>query len=548
MKRVLVVLGVLILAAVLVFTSCLPTAVSEPGPSEKECFCEKIEIKVVDFEVLNEARDLIQENSVFQEIVDDPEILLNGALESYFAFLSIGPGDIPQWARDIVAEEITEAKAKNRNVNFACLNEVHERMAQDPNYENLLKEPSQKKDLIEAAITGLLDALKDPFSSYVSPEAWASGSAESTVGRYRGLGITLRTNNKGEIVIDSVKEGSPAQKAGLQTGDVILEVNDKVVDCTILQFTLKLKSLKDPDLKIKIRREVPADGKIVEEEIIVNVTMEIIKIKSVSSYPVVGLPEGRGDSSEGYPYGETPFLDRNGKPVENILYIKIKEFSVQAAEDLGTILASLDMTRFSGVIVDLRGNPGGRVDAVAICVGYFLEEGFILFGEGPKYNSKVYLKDGSLCFQNGNSEPQVYDQRTYIPQDIPIAIITGKGQEGEADNSYSGAEVFAAALRDNGRAVIVSREERTGGKGSVNQHFPLRNGEYGGLYIAIGMWRTPNGEIIECQDLDNDGYYEVGGLKPDILVKWTEEDHTKNLQDVDYDLTLWSAIDYIRSK
>ena len=534
-KLLLVAMAVILFVAIACGTKTsevLPTVTPTPTP-EKELFCEEVEIKVVDFGVLNEAKALIEENSVFQGTAKDQATLFNGALESLFAFLSVSPGAIPQWAREIVNEELAGG-----GKDFSVLNKVYEGLVADPAYREFLQEPSQKKDLIQAAITGFLDTLKDPFASYISPERWISFSVEETAGRYRGTGVTLRTNSKGEIMIDGVMAGAPAEKSGLKIRDVILEVNDKLVKCTIEQFIYKVKSLEDPNLKIKIRREVAADGNVVDKEMIINLRMEEIKLKHVSSYPVVKLPNGRGDTSEGFPYKEAI--------PEDILYIKMKEFTTQAGEDLRTVLTSLDIRKFSGIIVDLRSNPGGYLNVVSEAVDHFLNEGFILTAEGPLYSIKIYLTQGSLWYEY-EGQPQVYDQSDLVPQDIKVAVITGKEPRGQGlDNSYSAAEVFAGALQDNGRAVIVSREERTGGKGLVNGSFPLRNGEYGGLYLGIAKFKTPNGQDIEKQDLDRDGYFEIGGLKPDIQVTWSWEDHQKNGQDVDYDPTLFAAIDYLR--
>ena len=113
-------------------------------------------------------------------------------------------------------------------------------------------------------------------------------------------------------------------------------------------------------------------------------------------------------------------------------------------------------------------------------------------------------------------------------------------------NSYSGAELFPAALRDNGRATVISPDDRTGGKGTINRVFELKGGKQGALYIAFAIYLTPSGNMVEKLDLDKDGYYEIGGIAPDIKVNWTSDDFIENGRNPNYDPTLFEAIEYIR--
>ena len=172
------------------------------------------------------------------------------------------------------------------------------------------------------------------------------------------------------------------------------------------------------------------------------------------------------------------------------------------------------------------GNRGGKVDATLDSVDYFLPEASIIFRQ----------QDAS-----GNKSNYRQNKVTYVPSGIPIAILV------DAD-SYSGAEVFAAALQQNDRAVLISKDKRTGGKGTVNTYYTLRQGEYGAIYVSIALWLTPNGDMIEAQDLDKDGHYEIGGLTPDIRVEWDDEDYEENGRDVNHDPTLFRAIQYINEK
>src|SRR3989344_1450186 len=194
-------------------------------------------------------------------------------------------------------------------------------------------DPARLEELVQASIKGVIDALGDPFASYMSADIYLTGGADNS-GSYRGLGVTLRTNSRGEIAIDSTTDGNPAQKAGLKTGDAVLEVNGlSTLSCSIRQFTLRLKSLSDPRLKMTIAREVALST---EREILtIEVTMENIQQVHLSTYPAVTLPYGRGDTSDGVPYRcseadgsyglPCPFADDDGNGYPDIFYIRIHE-------------------------------------------------------------------------------------------------------------------------------------------------------------------------------------------------------------------------------
>ena len=164
-------------------------------------------------------------------------------------------------------------------------------------------------------------------------------------------------------------------------------------------------------------------------------------------------------------------------------------------------------------------------------VDYFLPDNDVIFIRENAQGTRTYLR---------------WDTEDLVPHYIPIVVLVGKNDDGT--NSYSGSEVLAGALRDNERAIIMSREDRTGGKATVNIHVPLRNGDYGAVYIAIEKWLTPNGEFIENQDLDGDGYDEIGGLHPNIRVDWSREDFTEHGRNPNHDPTLFGAIKYLRSR
>ena len=512
MKRFLV----LLLVGLLILTSCLPWKAGGrkeiPVIKSPEPLCANT--GELDFTILDEVREIIRDKSIHKEAAADTKLLLNGAFDSFFASISVPQSEIPQWARDMVDEELK----KGENARLSILGGIQQRLGfQDKNF------------LIKNSISGILKALGDNFGAYHTPLAWKADKGDLS-GRYQGIGVQLKKSDSREIVIDDVFTGSPAKKAGILAGDAILEIDNKYLtpECSIEDVRFKILIRDDPMITMKIRRAG-------EERLFKFKTSEVI-IKHVISSPVIDFPEDRGSSGDGYPYSQHPFKDRDGKPAKDILYVKIREFTNQSFVDLGFVLLALNPNKFEGIIIDLRGNPGGITSSVAISAGFFLENGFVFLGEGRDYSIRHYLTKENIYFENSDGKLLTIRRLGMVPQKIPITVLTGADdKDKDAKNSYSAAEIFAAALRDNNRAVIVSREERTGGKGTFNQNFPLKNGEYGALYLSIGFWKTPNGESIQGI-----------GLKPDIKVDWSEADFERNKKDRDYDPTLFAAIDYLK--
>lgn len=516
-----------IVIALLAILMIIPFSLGEDKDSSSAQLCVQEERTDLDFSILNDVRLILAEHSVFQDTAQDPGLLLNSALESIFGYLGVPNTQIPSWAHALVDEEL--AKSSNAP-DFSVLNNVYTRLIQDDQYGDL-QETSRLEELIDTTVRGIIDALGDPFASYVPRELWRS-NASQTIGRYRGMGVTVRTNDQGEISIGSVFEGSPAEDSGIDPDDAILAVNRlSTQDCTVGQFILAVKTLGVDTLNLTIARQSSTSTqRDVYED--VEVALGQIQQISLSTYPGIDLPGNRGSSEKDIPYRcdgsgfvglPCPFADEDGDGTVDILYIKISSFTDQMASDLNYALSTMDTSKFKGVIVDVRNNGGGLVTSIVDTVDFFLPTRDI-----------IYSTRNAAGVVNRVRSNRV----TYIDEEIPIVILVNK-------DSYSGAELFPAALRDNGRAIIVSRDERTGGKGSVNRHYELRHGEYGALYVSVELWITPSGEEIEAMDLDGDGHYEIGGLSPDILVDWSDSDIRKNDRDVNYDPTLQAALQYI---
>lgn len=531
-RKIFLLIFGLTLSVLIAVSGCLPANEGQVPPTAELTeeyvqslppLCSKTEVKEIDLTVLEDVDYIIRHYSVFTSPYfkdtfpgeeKDQAFLMRAARDNLFCgFLAIPKNQIPQWAIDLVEDEITSGR-----YDYNVFNRIYRELIKDPQYE-YLNDPSQKEKLLKVMVEGMIEALEDPFTYYYDPENWIfMEQGRVTEGRYRGLGIGTTKNERGEIAISNVSSGSPAEKAGLRPGDSILAIDEKsTLECTTNQFIVHIKTRENPTMNLIVRR------RLTDELERITVTMEEIKVQDLFTGPGVDLPNGRGSTAENLPF-YYPLRDREGKEHPEILYIKIKEFTVQASLDLRHVFENIDIEKFQGIIVDVRDNPGGRLDSIIYCVDYFLPGSELIT---------------ATRYADGRSEEQRHNQWNFVPEDIPVVILVN-------ENSASGAEVFPAALRDNGRAIIMSKDSRTAGKGSVNNYFPLKKGEYGALYVSIGLWYTPSGEMIETRDLDKDGYYETGGLKPDIQVHWTDKDIMENQRNpAYYDPTLFGAIDWI---
>ena len=194
--------------------------------------------------------------------------------------------------------------------------------------------------------------------------------------------------------------------------------------------------------------------------------------------------------------------DETGATVEGLEYVELQQFTDQAVDDLGNELKRIVDSGSEGIILDLRRNPGGGLDATVNIADMFLNEGVIITQVDRDGGETVYeAKPGGEAL------------------DIPVVVLVGPG-------SASGSEVLAAALRDHDRATLIG--ETTFGKGSVNHIRNLSDG--GALYVTIARWRTPDGELIEGV-----------GLTPDVPVALTPED-----LEAQRDTQLFAAIDFLQ--
>ncbi len=302
-------------------------------------------------------------------------------------------------------------------------------------------------DVMESAINGVLQSL-DPYSAYMSPELFRSMQTESK-GEFGGLGIEIGME-AGVVKVIAPIADTPAEKAGIKSGDYIVRINNEQVQGKTLMEAVKL--MRGPvgsSITLTIRR------KEVKKALTFKIERQIIEVKSVES-------DILGDQ-------------------KNIGYVKLKSFNENSERQFIQKIKSYEKQKLIGYIIDLRNNPGGLLNQAVAITDFFLEKGEIVSTKGRRISEtrKFFARAGDGI------------------KGKPIIVLINNG-------SASASEIFAGALKDHKRAIILG--ESSYGKGSVQSIIPLKNG--GGIRLTISKYYLPSGKSIS----------EVG-VSPDIVIE-----------------------------
>ncbi|MEE9249122.1 MAG: S41 family peptidase [Dehalococcoidia bacterium] len=421
-------------------TTSTPTSSSTSGPVATST---PVATPVSSVKLPDDARSLFEAwRIIMQDFVGieeiDPRVLSDGAI---FGLLDVVEGttiSISQ-ARDISFE--LENADNYFNVDGGDeLREVYEVWAYA--YTNKLDPGIEPFDLNEAAIDGMIAALADPYTAFLSPDDLRLDQ-EDLRGRFEGIGAFVRTNDEGYVIVVAPMENTPAEAAGILAGDTILEVDGEPTNSLSLRESiLKIRGPKGTDVELLVKHLL--DGEIV----LITITRGDIPVASV----------------------------RVSMVTDDIARIRIEQFTRRTPDETEQAIREAQDLGAKALILDVRRNPGGLLVETVQVADHFLSGGLVLFEE-----------DGDGRRTDWTARPGGVDLET------PLVVLVDQF-------SASGAEVLAGALQDRNRATVIGAQ--TFGKGSVTHLRGLTDGS--GLYITFARWFTPLGQIIEGEGITPD--------------------------------------------
>lgn len=343
-------------------------------------------------------------------------------------------------------------------------------------------EPVEDKTLIKEAINGMLTGL-DPHSAYLDAEAYKD-LREGTQGEFGGLGIEIGSED-GFIRVIAPIEDTPAFRAGLKSGDLIVKLDD--VSIRGMSTTDAVKKMRGkPGTKITLTISRRNENRLFN----VQITRAIIKTKSV----------------------RFKLLE------SDIGYVRISQFQENTVKNLSDAISSLyrqNKQNLKGLVLDLRDDPGGLLNAaVGVSAAFLPKDTLVVYTEGRAPDAKMHL----------HATPENYlrfrerDPLANLPEalkTVPLVVLVNAG-------SASASEIVAGALQDHERAKLIG--EKTFGKGSVQTILPL--GDQGGIKLTTARYFTPKGRSIQAKGIDPDWLLEMP-LEPAKLSKSSSAIHVR---------------------
>ncbi len=305
-------------------------------------------------------------------------------------------------------------------------------------------EPIENEKMLENAIRGMLSNL-DPHSDYLPKESFERVE-ESTRGEFGGLGMEVGMED-GAVRVVAPIDDTPAQRAGVRSGDIIIKLDDTSLQGMSLTDAVKMmRGEPGSTIKLTIIRTGESEPLVFELE------RAVVKVRSV----------------------------RERLLEANLGYVRISQFQTRTGEDLSRAIRTLEEENggpLAGLVLDLRNNPGGVLSASVDVSNAFLNEGLIVYTEGRLQNSQMRFEAKRGDLMNGK----------------PIVVLVNEG-------SASASEIVAGALQDHSRALIAGRD--TFGKGSVQSILPLNNGA--AIKLTTALYFTPSGRSIQASGIKPD--------------------------------------------
>lgn len=314
-------------------------------------------------------------------------------------------------------------------------------------------------NLVDGSIKGLFEGLDDPYSQYMNKKEFES-FMQYTEGSYSGIGVIIMPGEDGYITVVSPIEDSPGFKAGIKSEDKIIKVNGKDVTAKEMDKAISMmKGKAGTEVEITILRNN-------KDRIDMKIKRQEIRLKTVKSEVLE----------------------------DNIGYIRITTFDEKTAGEFKVQLKELEAKNITGLILDLRDNPGGLLDQCQEITDELIGEGTIVYTKDKQGKTKYLKSDKNKI-------------------DVPLAVLVNKG-------SASASEILSGAVRDNKEGVLIGTT--TFGKGLVQSVRSLNDGS--GFKLTVSQYFTPNGEYIHGK-----------GITPDVVVE-------------DVDKQLPTAIEHIKKQ
>ena len=363
-------------------------------------------------------------------------------------------GYAPDWAKALLF--YTPPKS---NIDYRALDEVFTTIQ-----ERYVKPNPDGTKLTEGAASGMVSALGDQFSRYLTKDQLQANN-DFLNGQFAGIGATVQQKGD-QIIIAGVLPSTPAEKAGMKAGDVITAVDGQSTKAWTADDAVNhIRGKANTQVKVQVSRN--------GQTLTFTLTRAEINVPSVATH----------------------IFDNR------VLYIRIFDFGTRTAADFDQALKTNLKGSVSSVVLDLRDNPGGYVDAANSVISEFVRTGTTTI---------LVRRGGKEQVEKVTGEGQAFSNR--------LAVLVN-------ENSASASEITAGALKDHSRGTLVG--VKTFGKGSVQQDYPLRDGD---LHLTIAEWLTPNRHSIDKTGITPDKTVTLASAQDEYAVDVTPNDFSKDTQ------------------
>ena len=360
-----------------------------------------------------------------------------------------------------------EAPVENEQTRFESLSKLTKVIG---TVEKYYVDDIKLQEIVDKALKGLMQEL-DAHSSYLDKKASKEMSI-ATSGEFGGLGITVGMRD-GALTVISPIDDTPAFKAGVKSGDIILKINEtSTIGITLDEAVNMIRGEPKSDIKLTIVRK--GDNKPLE----IAMKRDIIKVQSVFAKKIEG---------------------------ENLLYLRISSFDTKVTNDLEKAIK--ENKDVKGIVLDLRNNPGGLLNQAIGVVDLFVKNGVIVSQKG----------------RDANDEEKFEASKFGTKTDLPLVVLVNEG-------SASASEIVSGALQDHKRAILVG--EKTFGKGSVQAVLPIDNEKTENIKLTIAKYYLPSGRTIQAEGVTPDIIASAGKVvqSEENGLKIKEADLKKHLE------------------